>query len=140
MAAQQLLFNVIDFGKVRNKRIRYTKAPERMKSYEFWHINPETQEVEYNGDEKHIFRIHTLYMIYSDIFAHCMIDCGLTGEFEKKECDGIIFWGAKDDKIAEIKDSWNLSLKDRVKLHLRLLRYLREGLSVRESLRKLYEK
>ena len=41
------------------KRVRY-KVPTYTKSYTFWHINPDTNEIQYDGDERHIFRIKTL--------------------------------------------------------------------------------
>lgn len=135
MAAQQLLFNIVDYGeshKNKKKRVRY-KTPTYIKSYQFRVFNDDTKQYQYYGDEKHILRIETLHKLYSMIYGYCNIN--LFEQFERKDIDGLTIWG--EDKQAEISNTWNLPLKDRVKLHLRLLRYLREGLSVRESLERV---
>lgn len=118
--------------KPKKKRVRY-KTPTYTKSYTFWHINPYTNEKEYNGDEKHIFRIRDLHSIYSFIYGYC--DINLFEQFEKKEIDGLIIWG--EDKQAEIANSSHLPIRDRTLLHLRLLRFLRKGFSIEESLRRI---
>lgn len=104
------------------KRVRY-KVPTYTKSYSFCHINPDTNEIQYNGDERHIFRIRTLHKLYSLIYGYCDID--IFESFEKKELYGLTIWG--EDKQAEIKGSEMLPIKDRVLLHIKLLRDLRKG-------------
>lgn len=135
MAAQQSLFNIIDFvpsGKIKTKRVHF-KTPTYTKKYSFISINPITEEIQYLGDEKHIFRIKTLQKLYSIIYGYCNIN--LFEDFEKKEADGLVIWG--EDKQAEIMNTWNLSLGKRVKIHIKLLRYLRSGFSVSESIERI---
>ena len=122
-------------GKPKKKRVRY-KKPSYVKSYSFTHINPFTEELEYNGDERHIFRIRNIQHIYSLLYGYC--DINIFEQFEQREYKGLTIWG--EDKQAEITNTGFLPLKDRLLLHLRLLRYLRKGFSIEESLRKLYEK
>lgn len=51
---------------------------------------------------------------------------------ERVEKDGLIIYPI--DKQAEIANTWQLSIKDRIKVHIKLLRGLRKGLTVKESL------
>lgn len=111
------------------KRVRY-KVPTYTKSYTFWHINPETNEIQYDGDEQHIFRIKTLHKLYSLIYGYCNIN--IFEQFEKKDLNGLTIWG--EERQAEIKNTSYLPLKDRVTLHIKLLRLLRKGFSIEEAL------
>ena len=114
------------------KRVRY-KVPTYTKSYSFYHINPDTGEIQYDGDERHIFRIKILHKLYSLIYGYCNIN--IFEQFERKDLNGLIVWG--EEKQAEISNTSNLPLGDRVKLHIRLLRYLRKGFSIEESLERI---
>jgi len=135
MAAQvqNSLFDVSLYlvDKPKKKRVRY-KKPTYKKSYSFTHINPFTGELEYNGDEKHIFRIRNLQHIYNALF--CYYD-NIFEQFEYKEYKGLTIWG--EEKQAEISNTSHLPIKRRLLLHLWLLRYLREGLSIEESLERI---
>lgn len=130
MAAQvqTSLFEVTPYitGK---KRVRY-KVPTYTKSYTFWHINPDTNEIQFDGDEKHIFRTQTLQRLYSLIYGYTGIN--IFEQFEKKEISGLTVWG--EDKQAEITGTEMLGIKDRVILHLQLLRLLRKGFSIDEAI------
>lgn len=136
MAAQlqQTLFNVSEFvpGKIKTKRVHF-KIPTYIKKYSFYSINPFTEELQYLGDEKHIFRHKVLQKIYSAIYGYC--DINIFEQFERKEVDGLTIWG--EDRQAEITNTWQLPLGDRVRIHLRLLRLLRKGFTVNEALKKL---
>lgn len=114
------------------KRVRY-KVPTYTKSYTFYHINPDTNEIQYDGDERHIFRIKTLHKLYSLIFGYCNVN--IFEQFERSDINGLTIWG--EDRQAEIENSCYLPLKDRVTIHLRLLRYLRKGFSVEESVERV---
>lgn len=111
------------------KRVRY-KVPTYTKSYTFWHINPDTNEIQYDGDEQHIFRIKTLHKLYSLIYGYCNIN--IFEQFEKKDLNGLTIWG--EERQAEIKNTSYLPLKDRVTFHIKLLRLLRKGFSIEEAL------
>lgn len=114
------------------KRVRY-KTPTYTKSYTFCHINPETNEIQYDGDEPHIFRIRILHKLYAIIYGYTGVN--IFEQFEKREIDGLTIWG--EDKQAEITGTSNLNIKSRVQLHIRLLRYLRKGFSIEEGLNEI---
>lgn len=136
MAAQvqNSLFDISLYlvGKPKKKRVRY-KKPTYVKSYTFTHTNPYTGELEYDGDEKHIFRIRNLHNIHSLLYGYC--DINIFEQFEKKEYKGLTIWG--EDRQAEITGTNKLPIQVRLLLHLRLLRYLRKGFSIEESLERL---
>lgn len=111
------------------KRVRY-KVPTYTKSYTFWHINPDTNEIQYDGDERHIFRIKTLHKLYSILYGYSGVN--VFEQFERKDLNGLTIWG--EEKQAEIKNTSYLPLKDRVTLHIKLLRLLRKGFSIEEAL------
>ena len=128
---QKQLFKVLPYitGK---KRARY-KTPTYTKSYTFYHINPDTGEIQYDGDERHIFRIKTLHKLYSLIYGYCNVN--IFERFESKKYNGLTIWG--EDKQAEITNTYYLSIKDRLKTHIQLLRLLRKGFSIKESLERI---
>lgn len=72
-------------------------------------------------DENHIFRYKTLWniqnKIYTEILFKRMRNLMLNG-------DEVIL--NYDELQAELKDTWNMSIKDRVKAHIKLLRRLRK--------------
>lgn len=139
MAAQTSLFDIKEYfndgEKPKTKRVHY-KVPTYTKSYEFWHINPETGEREYNGDERHIFRVKTLHKLYSILYGYCIDD--VLEQFEVKQINGMTLYG--EDKQAEITGTGNLTIKQKVLLHLKLLRLLRKGFSVSASLQRMKNK
>ena len=114
------------------KRVRY-KVPTYTKSYTFWHINPDTNEIQYDGDERHIFRIKTLHKLYSLLYGYSGVN--VFEQFERKDLNGLTVWG--EERQAEIQNTSYLPLRARVTLHIRLLRYLRKGFSVVESLERV---
>ena len=111
------------------KRVRY-KVPTYTKSYTFWHINPDTNEIQYDGDERHIFRIKTLHKLYSMLYGYSGVN--VFEQFERKDLNGLTIWG--EERQAEIQNTSYLPLKDRVTLHIKLLRLLRKGFSIEEAL------
>lgn len=114
------------------KRIRY-KTPTYIKKYQLKRFNEETQEFFYDSDEKHIYRYAVLQRIHSIIYDYCGINP--FEHFEIKEIDGLICH--KKDMQAEIKNTWRLPLGERLKLHIKLLRYLKRGYTISESLKKI---
>jgi hypothetical protein len=111
------------------KRVRY-KVPTYTKSYTFWHINPDTNEIQYDGDERHIFRIKTLHKLYSMLYGYSGVN--VFEQFERKDLNGLTIWG--EERQAEIQNTSYLPLRDRVKIHIKLLRLLRKGFSIEEAL------
>lgn len=136
MGTQILLLNLGEFQIAgvtkQKKRIRY-KTPTYTKSYSFCHINPFTDELQYNGDERHIFRIKNLQHIYSKLY-------GFTGinpleRAEKIEMHGLTVW--LEDMQAELEGTEMLSIKDRLKIHIKLLRLLKQGYNVKDAVEKM---
>lgn len=110
------------------KRVRY-KTPTYTKSYTFCHVNPFTEELQYDGDERHIFRIKALHRIYSLIYGYCGIN---PFERNKKiELNGLTVWF--EDMQAEITGSEMWSIKKRVKAHIKLLKLLRLGYTLQNA-------
>lgn len=71
-------------------------------------------------DEAHIFRHINLQKIHELIYQQIMF----------KRMEGKLYKGETivlndEEQQAEIKDSWQLSIKDRIKVHIKLLRRLR---------------
>jgi hypothetical protein len=77
------------------------------------------------GDEKHIFRYKTLQKLHSKIFEHMPLF--LDQENSHLVGDIICY---PDEKQAEIEGTWKLPIKQRIKLHIQLLRQLRKKSSV----------
>ena len=84
-----------------------------------------------DSDEQHIYRIRTLHKIYEQIYAYYIASFSL----EKQ--------GLRID--AEEKQAWldiddlKMSIKNRVIIHIRLLRLLRRGLSIKEAICRMKE-
>ena len=101
MSEQLFLFSVnLKQTRKRTKPTK-TKSDTIHKSIQKWNT------------EKHIYRYKTLYKIYNKIFV-------LTYDNPIKNVEYFI----EDDGFmtAELKDTWNKPLKERLKLHIQLLR------------------
>ena len=71
-------------------------------------------------DEKHIFRTSILQKLHELIYA----ELGLNPFTESTyEVSGLIVY--PEEKQAELKNTWNMSINDRVKAHIKVLRKLR---------------
>lgn len=93
------------------------------------------------GDQKHIYRYSTLYNIQAHIFNYSNAPLELTSanELQWERC-GVSFYYDRDDKnkvscYASINGTEELPIKYRVLLHLRLLRFLRQGKDLRRAVR-----
>jgi len=76
-------------------------------------------------DEKHIFRTKTLQRLYELIYNELDVDKVFNPFYSNNfEFNGFIVY--PDEQQAELKDTWNMSLGDRVKAHIKVLRKLRE--------------
>ena len=82
-----------------------------------------------DSDENHIFRIGALQKIHEKIYNLIGVDLFRVETYEK---DGLLVH--PDEQQAEVKDTWQMPIKDRVIIHLRLLRLLRKGLSIKEAI------
>lgn len=85
-----------------------------------------------DSDEKHIYRYKTLFEIQRAIYDKIQWEFIHTGSIFIIDDISLDY----DDKTAEIKGTeWGMSIKDRVIKHIRLLRLLRKGLSIKESIK-----
>ena len=87
-------------------------------------------------DEAHILRIGMLQRIYEKVFYYTGIIPELEGDNIKPIDDnGLIIHPAECQ--AEIIGTWQKSIEERIRLHIKLLRLLREGFSVEESIERV---
>lgn len=73
------------------------------------------------GDEKHVFRHKTLQKLYSKIYEHMPL---FLDQDNAQLVGNIVCY--PDQKQAEIQNTWKLPIKQRIKLHIELLRQLRK--------------
>ena len=90
-------------------------------------------------DETHIFRAGVLQRVYEKIFDYTGVMFiqypGAYESFKTIKENGLSIYPCEGQ--AEIENSWQLSIEERLRLHIKLLRLLREGFSVEESILKL---
>lgn len=138
------------FRKLLNEWLETEEAEnEKKKSLESWckvlkakqdeileecYIKDENGKKLRDSDEKHIFRYKTLNKIQRAIYDKIQWEFIHTGTIFIIEELNLSY----EDKTAEIKGTeWGMSIKDRVIIHLRLLRLLRSGLSIKEGLERV---
>lgn len=84
------------------------------------------------GDERHIFRIAVLQKLHEKIYM--LFSNNFYGfETEPENIDGLIFY--PDELQAELEGTWNLSIKERVLIHIALLKLLRNKLPIKEAVK-----
>ena len=81
-----------------------------------------------DSDEKHIYRVKDLQKIYERIYHYVIIGV----RFGNNEIDGLII----DDieQQAELIGTWRLSVYDRMRVHIALLRMLKYGYTTTEAI------
>jgi hypothetical protein len=118
---------------------------------EWFYILDENGKRQPLGDYLHIHRMPTIYKIYRKIYDWLGLNPlsrDINGDkFEDFTYKGLKVWRYEFAKCAdeptyvdygaEIYGSSNIGIKDRVTLHIKLLRLLRKGFSIEESLRKI---
>lgn len=95
-----------------------------------------------DSDEKHIYRVSVLnyikkdkydkrpFGIYTQLYNY--VNKNAIENRERYEQDGLAVYPKEEE--AEILNTWKLPLRDRVIIHIRLLRLLRKGFSIKEGL------
>lgn len=87
-----------------------------------------------DSDAKHIYRYRTLHNIMNEIYKIIHWEFIKTGSIFNVE--GLTV--SSEEEIAEIHGTeWYMSVKDRIIIHLRLLRLLRKGLSISECMKQI---
>lgn len=118
-----------DEGKNRTLKTLQAKQDEIL---EQCYIRDENGNKLRDSDEKHIFRYRTLFDIQRAIYDKIQWEFINTGSIFIVDDINLDY----DDKTAEIKGTeWGMSIKNRIKKHIRLLRLLRKGLSIKESIK-----
>jgi hypothetical protein len=84
------------------------------------YILDENKKPKRDCDEKHIFRTRNLQRIHELIFQEIMFK-RMSGKILKTDLITI----RDEEQQAELKDTWNMSLYERIKIHIRLLKRLR---------------
>lgn len=89
------------------------------------------------GDHKHIYRFQTLYNIQAHIFnyARTPLNLNAANDLQWEKGGVLFFYDHYDGGFASIIGTEQLPIKYRVLLHLRLLRYLRQGKDLRKAVR-----
>lgn len=118
-----------DEGKNRTLKTLQAKQDEIL---EICYIRDENGNKLRDSDEKHIYRYKTLFDIQRAIYDKIQWEFINTGSIFIVDDINLDY----DDKTAEIKGTeWGMSIKNRIKKHIRLLRLLRKGLSIKESIK-----
>ena len=81
------------------------------------------------SDEEHIYRYRSLEKIHELLYNQLGVNPFMSNSYEQ---DGLHI--IPDEQQAEILNTWQLPIKKRIMLHIRLLRLLRKGLSIKEAL------
>ncbi len=90
----------------------------------------------FKGDEKHIFRIRTLQKI-NELISKEITNYQLTLNLEFKLIkDGVcIYFDSENENQAEIIGTERLPLSKRLKIHIELLRQLKQGTTLKKAVR-----
>lgn len=120
-----------------------------------WFYALDNGEKQHLGDSKHIFRVKTLSKIQKELYNYCGIIAFGSEESRTIKLDNITIFeehyteedyyykgkkykGKKFvERFAEIDNTWRLPIKQRVIIHIRLLRLLKQGFTVQEALCRL---
>lgn len=120
--------------KERNIRGAYDLSlEERKKLREKFYVLDDFGEKIILGDQKHIFRSHLLWRILSEIYAQFAMKYALYEDVTN--IDGLLFY--QEELQCEIDGFQMKSLKVRVLAHLELLRLLKKGYDIKESVKRV---
>lgn len=126
------------FRELLNKQLRGEESPLSQKELiDICLLRDNEGNLIPDSDEKHIFRYNSLHKVHSLIFNYSYSTISPFDEREIINIDGLLFY--PQELQAEIPNTWQLSLGERLKLHIKLLRSLRKGLSIKDALRSVYE-
>lgn len=95
-------------------------------------------ELQHLGDEKHIFRMPVLKAIQKELYTYSsqpLQKIFLAKELSWEQHGIIFYYDFKDGGEGEIKGTQLLSIKERLKAHIKLLRYLRKGYNLQKAMR-----
>lgn len=120
------------YGASPKKALKYWLDNNPHKIAKDYYILNEIGEPIHLGDEKHIYRISTLITIHRLIYNYC------DREINQKRITtqyGLILH--HEDQEAELENTWQLPIKQRLKLHIQVLRNLQNGKTLEESTKEI---
>lgn len=97
------------------------------------YIRDEHGNKQKDSDIKHIYRYRTLHKIYFEIYNCVKYEFFRKGKIE--QIDGLMY--SVEEEQAELLNTWRLPLKTRIKLHIKLLRLLRNQIPVQEAVKQV---
>lgn len=106
---------------------------ERKKLREKFYVLDDFGEKIILGDQKHIFHSHLLWRILSEIYAQFAMKYALYEDVTN--IDGLLFY--QEELQCEIDGFQMKSLKVRILAHLELLRLLKKGYDIKESVKRV---
>ena len=117
-------YDRLKFRHFLNYRLKRYKCNLKLNQWEILKLCyiRENGVIKMDSDEKSIFRYAVLQKIHELLYEY-------TDKNSIK--DGVMVWD--DEKQAEILGTWKLPVKSRVKIHLHLLRLLRQGKNLKEA-------
>jgi hypothetical protein len=89
------------------------------------------------GDERHIFRMSVLQKILAKLYQEVLFKIEWTAQ-EVYYTYGLAIY--REDEQAEIDGTQMLSIKERVKLHLQLLKMIKKGNDIENSVNEIKER
>ena len=95
----------------------YQEPKKRAKEPSFYKNDKIFENIKKENTIKHIYRYKTLYKLFAYLYF-------LTIE---KPLSCLIYYQDDGDFYAEIKETWQLEIKDRVLQHINLIRQIRNG-------------
>lgn len=121
------------YGKSHKAALRYWQNIAAYEIAQKCYIYDKYGILRYLGDEKHIYRMNSLQEIYSRIYNYCEKEA--LQKFGVSKQHGLICF--IEDQQAELEGTWKLPIKQRLKVHIQILRNLQKGLSLEESIKEI---
>lgn len=121
--------------KYNNPDIFFRVNPYRV--LDLCYIKDDNNKRIHTGDSRYIFRSRTLFKIYECIgyeLYHGQQKLLLWGEWKLIK-DGLIVYFDEGNTQVEIQGTENLPVHQRLKIHIELLRQLRQGVKIKKAVR-----
>lgn len=118
----------------------------------FFRVNPyavlnhcylrENNKLKHLGDERHIFRLRSLNAIQKAVYRYAKEPCNMTfvKELSWKQHGVIFYYHFKEGGTSEIDGTQLMTIKERLKLHIKLLKSLRRGCNLQKAVKTSYER
>lgn len=130
------------FKRVQKLALKYSpeifKKTAAYKVLDLCYLRDEFGELQSLGDEKHIFRYKTLNNIFKEIADYLLIAYELSAQTDVllylfRKTHIIVYYQQNGDSQAELFETCNKDIQERLKIHITLLRYLQKGVEIEEA-------